>query len=125
MNIALVVNPSSGRRFNGQAIETLKTRLSEKHQIREFPASSDAELDAVGNHLSVGFDIVIICGGDGTVSRICHYLISTDVPLLVFPMGSGNDFANHLNMSNNIDAILDNIDRYKIRKINSNQIKYS
>jgi len=93
--------------------------LLEKHQIREFPASSDVELDAVGDHLSVGFDIVIICGGDGTVSRICHYLINTDVPLLVFPMGSGNDFANHLNMSNNVDSILNNLDRYEIRKINS------
>jgi len=119
MNIALVVNPSSGRRFNRQSIEKLKTRLLEKHQIREFSASSDMELDAVGRHLSAGFDIVIICGGDGTVSRICHYLINTDVPLLVFPIGSGNDFANHLNMSNNMDAILNNLDRYEIRKINS------
>ena len=89
MNIAIVVNPSSGRRFNRYAIESLKNRLNINHQITEFSASSDEELDSVGKILLTGFDLVIICGGDGTVSRICHYLINSDIPFLICPMGSG------------------------------------
>ena len=119
MNIAIVVNPSSGRRFNRYAIESLKNRLNINHQITEFSASSDEELDSVGKSLLSGFDLVIICGGDGTVSRICHYLINSDVPFLICPMGSGNDFANHLHMSNNLDEIIYNVNKFETRKINS------
>jgi diacylglycerol kinase (ATP) len=119
MNIALVVNPSSGRRFNRRSLDTLRTRLLAKHQIKEFSASSDVELDAAAKQLSTDFDIVIICGGDGTVSRISHYLVDTGIPLLVFPMGSGNDFANHLKMSSNTDSVLKNIDKFEIKRINT------
>lgn len=119
MNIAIVVNPSSGRRFNRYAIESLKNRLNINHQITEFSASSDEELDSVGKSLLTGFDLVIICGGDGTVSRICHYLINSDIPFLICPMGSGNDFANHLHMSNNLDEIIYNVNKFETRKINS------
>jgi len=119
MKIAIVVNPSSGRRFNRYAIESLRNRLNINHQITEFSASSDEELDFVGKSLLSGFDLVIICGGDGTVSRICHYLINSDVPFLICPMGSGNDFANHLHMSNNLDEIIFNVNKFETRKINS------
>ena len=119
MKIVIVVNPSSGRRFNRYAIESLKNRLNINHQITEFSATSDEELDSVGKSLLSGFDLVIICGGDGTVSRICHYLINSDVPFLICPMGSGNDFANHLHMSNNLDEIIYNVNKFETRKINS------
>ena len=119
MKIAIVVNPISGRRFNRYAIESLKNRLNINHQITEFSASSDEELDSVGKSLLTGFDLVIICGGDGTVSRICHYLINSDIPFLICPMGSGNDFANHLHMSNNLDEIIYNVNKFETRKINS------
>lgn len=119
MKIVIVVNPSSGRRFNRYAIESLKNRLNINHQITEFSASSDEELDSVGKSLLSGFDLVIICGGDGTVSRICHYLINSDVPFLICPMGSGNDFANHLHMSNNLDEIIYNVNKFETREINS------
>lgn len=119
MKIVIVVNPSSGRRFNRYAIESLKNRLNINHQITEFSASSDEELDSVGKSLLSGFDLVIICGGDGTASRICHYLINSDVPFLICPMGSGNDFANHLHMSNNLDEIIYNVNKFETRKINS------
>ena len=119
MKIAFVVNPSSGRRFNRYAIESLKNRLNINHQITELSASSDEELDSVGKSLLSGFNLVIICGGDGTVSRICHYLINSDIPFLICPMGSGNDFANHLHMSNNLDEIIYNVNKFETRKINS------
>ena len=119
MRIALVVNPSSGRKFNRESIEILRSNLLGNHQVDNFFASTDDELDEVGQNLSKNVDIVIICGGDGTVSRICSYLIHTDVPLVVFPTGSGNDFANHLNMTNDVNYIIKNIERLETKKINT------
>ena len=45
MKIALVVNPTSGRKFNREAITTLRNRLLDNHQVEHFSASSDEELD--------------------------------------------------------------------------------
>lgn len=44
------------------------------------------------------YDVVIIFGGDGTVHRNLPALMGTDVPLLVVPVGSGNDFAAALGL---------------------------
>jgi diacylglycerol kinase family enzyme len=49
-------------------------------------------------------DVAVIFGGDGTVHSHLFRLVETDVPLLVAPCGSGNDFARALNIRNVRDA---------------------
>lgn len=43
-------------------------------------------------------DVVIIFGGDGTIHHQLATLVDLDVPLLVVPCGSGNDFARALGL---------------------------
>lgn len=50
-------------------------------------------------------DAVIIFGGDGTVHHQLTTLIELDVPLLVVPCGSGNDFARSLGLRSVRDSI--------------------
>jgi diacylglycerol kinase (ATP) len=50
-------------------------------------------------------DVVVIFGGDGTVHRNLSTLVDLDVPLLIVPCGSGNDFARALNIRNVRDAV--------------------
>ena len=119
MKLALVVNPSSGRRFKKQSVDELRSRLLASHDVFDFIVSTDQEMDQVGISLSNGFDIVIICGGDGTVSRICSYLIKTGIPIIVFPTGSGNDFASHLGMTDDVSNLIKNIERFETKKINT------
>ncbi len=42
-----------------------------------------------------GIDVLLVAGGDGTVSTTGSLLIGTDVTLGIIPMGSGNGFARH------------------------------
>jgi diacylglycerol kinase (ATP) len=51
-----------------------------------FPANS-SEVDAI-----------LIFGGDGTVHRHLPQLVRLKLPVLIVPCGSGNDFANALNL---------------------------
>lgn len=41
-------------------------------------------------------DVAVIFGGDGTIHRNLSTLVELDIPLLVVPCGSGNDFARAL-----------------------------
>ena len=49
-------------------------------------------------------DVAVLFGGDGTVHRHLTELVEVDVPLLVVPCGSGNDFAHALGIRKARDA---------------------
>jgi diacylglycerol kinase (ATP) len=50
-------------------------------------------------------DAVVIFGGDGTVHRNLSTLVELDVPVLIVPCGSGNDFARALKIRNVRDSV--------------------
>lgn len=50
-------------------------------------------------------DVVVIFGGDGTVHRNLSTLVELDVPVLIVPCGSGNDFARALGIRTLRDAV--------------------
>jgi len=47
-----------------------------------------------------GLDAILIFGGDGTIHRHLGDLVRLQLPVLVVPRGSGNDFARSLDLSN-------------------------
>jgi diacylglycerol kinase family enzyme len=49
-------------------------------------------------------DVAVIFGGDGTVYRHLAELVELEIPVLIVPCGSGNDFARALNIRNVRDA---------------------
>jgi len=51
--------------------------------------------------------IVVACGGDGTINEVGQTLARTSIPLGVIPLGSGNSFARHFNISRKISIALD------------------
>jgi diacylglycerol kinase (ATP) len=50
-------------------------------------------------------DAVLIFGGDGTLHRQLPRLADTRIPLLVVPLGSGNDFARALGLRTPADSL--------------------
>ena len=60
-----------------------------------FPTSREDSRRAVRSALDDGADLIVVCGGDGTVSSIGVELVGTGVPFAVVPMGSGNGLARH------------------------------
>ena len=59
---------------------------SEAAWLVDLPANSDQA------------DAILIFGGDGTVHRHLAQLVKLQLPVLVVPCGSGNDFANALGL---------------------------
>ena len=57
----------------------------------EDPGRGQAE-----SAVSAGVDLVLACGGDGTVTACAEGVTGTGVPLAIIPMGTGNLLArNH------------------------------
>jgi len=49
--------------------------------------------------------VVLIFGGDGTIHRYLPHLVKLQLPVLVVPRGSGNDFARALNLRSVRDSV--------------------
>jgi len=50
-------------------------------------------------------EVIVIFGGDGTIHRHLPQLIELQLPVLIAPCGSGNDFARALGLRNCSDAL--------------------
>lgn len=74
-----------------------------------------------------GYDIVIALGGDGTVHEVINGLMQADVkkrPVFgVAPLGSGNDFAANLGMSDKPDVALHQLLKGEVKKIDLAKIE--
>jgi diacylglycerol kinase (ATP) len=51
-------------------------------------------------------DVILLFGGDGTIHRHLSQLVRLDLPVLVVPVGSGNDFARALGLRSVRDSLM-------------------
>ena len=62
-----------------------------------------------------GADLVMVCGGDGTVREVCAELAGTGIPVGIIPAGTGNLLARNLDiplyLRSAIDVALNGQDR--------------
>lgn len=83
------------------AVDTMRKAgvpISAVHRVR-----SGAELaPTLDRMLAEGHDLVVVGGGDGTVSCAAGRVAGTDVMLGVLPLGTANDFARTLEIPSNL-----------------------
>ncbi|MBD8868103.1 phosphatase PAP2 family protein [Nocardioides sp. MJB4] len=76
----------------------------------EDPGTGQAAAAAVA-----GADLVMVCGGDGTVREVCAELASTGIPVGIVPAGTGNLLARNLGiplyLRSAVDVTLNGQDR--------------
>ncbi len=78
--------------------------LSTKH-LRPFVRNTDVGWQVGLPVSSSEVDAILIFGGDGTVHRHLAQLCALQLPVLVVPCGSGNDFARSLKLRTIGDAV--------------------
>src|SRR5258706_8200351 len=66
--------------------------------LKPFRTNSSTEWIEGVPATSADADAILIFGGDGTIHRHLAALVRLQLPVLVVPAGSGNDFARALNL---------------------------
>jgi diacylglycerol kinase (ATP) len=101
---ALVVN--TGSRTGAHAYDRVRERLTALGVplAETFPVTDPARLpETVHAAVRDGCDLVVLGGGDGTVSCAVDHLAGTGVALGVVPLGTANDFARTLHIPSGLD----------------------
>lgn len=100
MDIALVVNPTSGKGRGAAARAAVEERLREGGASVRTIVGRDAEHadDLARAIVTEGVDALVALGGDGMVHIALQAVAGTETPLGIVPAGTGNDLAAALGL---------------------------
>ena len=95
----LIFNPVAGNTNPDQDLALIRQLLDPHVHLHIYHTLPDVEPEtlvqaAIANHA----DLVIVSGGDGTLSAVAGALIGTDIPLGIIPRGTANAFAAALGL---------------------------
>ena len=97
MKYVFVINPIAGNDDKQKIFSRIKStfRLIDDEMIIEETKQPGDAMRISREYASKYGDkcVIVSCGGDGTVHEIANGLASTDTPLMILPLGTGNDFA--------------------------------
>ncbi len=115
----LIVNPAagSGRRIHqlDEARRILQAAGIETEQQQTIGAGHAAEL--ARKAVEQSRQLVIVCGGDGTVNEAVNGLACSQVPLAVLPAGTANVLAKELHIPWNLPRAAKKLVGAKFRRI--------
>ncbi|GAA5114362.1 hypothetical protein GCM10023339_19900 [Alloalcanivorax gelatiniphagus] len=81
----------------------------------QYTTVEDPGTGMAGRAAVSGADLVMVCGGDGTVREVCAELAGTGIPVGIIPAGTGNLLARNLDiplyLRSAIDVALNGQDR--------------
>lgn len=66
-------------------------------------------------------EIIVACGGDGTVNEVARCLVNTPVRMGVLPIGSGNGLARHLKIPTKLPEALQLLNRCECKSMDVGQ----
>jgi diacylglycerol kinase (ATP) len=104
---ALIFNPASGAADDGGKFDA---RLHEaldgaNIQATSFEAKDGDELAAAtARARELGVELVIVCGGDGTVETVANGLVNSGLTLGILPAGTRNNLAASFNIPTDLLA---------------------
>lgn len=110
MKIKVIVNPNAGRRNVQKQLEKIVGRLllsGVASDIKVTSTKGRRDATAAAAALRPGeFDLIIGCGGDGTINEILNGLMQggSRTPLAILAAGTSNDFAFSLRLPDEADA---------------------
>lgn len=117
--IQVLINPAAG--VDRPILGLLNTEFGDtgiEWDVRITHKAGDASKFA-REAVEAGYDMVAAHGGDGTVMEVARSLHGTDVPMAIFPGGTGNAMAAELGIAYDLSTAISFVARgeYELRTI--------
>jgi diacylglycerol kinase family enzyme len=98
MRYAIITNPAAGK----MTVDRKRLALSEAARILKAPIHgldtiSAVDFTACARRLAGRCDVLVVAGGDGTVSHVINSIDTARTPIAYLPLGTGNALGHALN----------------------------
>lgn len=122
--VLFIVNPVSGGIRKDRFVRELSKAIDKSMLQAEIALTHSAAetMLAAKQAVNAMVDIVVACGGDGTINGIASQLSDTPTALGIIPMGSGNGFARALKIPFKLDEALMVVQQGAIRQIDTGMV---
>lgn len=107
-NIHFIVNPIAGKGKNEVSEAFLETFFPKQEYTISIKRTAFVLHATALTKASIeeGAQIIVACGGDGTINEVARCLVNTQVVFGILPMGSGNGLASNLKIPKNLNRAL-------------------
>ncbi len=94
MRILFIVNPSAGNGNSGVEWPTIERELRSRFNDYEYSLTERPghATEIARDGVKRGFDVIVSCGGDGTLNEVINGIAGSDVRVGLVPLGTGSDF---------------------------------
>lgn len=131
-NVLIIFNPKSGKNRSRQTLEVIvKAFKNIGFSVTEKTTTCVGDATQIVKDNYKGQDLVVCCGGDGTFNETVNGIVSvgSNLPVMYCPMGSTNDLAHTIGISDDINELIDlflknKIVSYDIGKMNQLYFAY-
>jgi YegS/Rv2252/BmrU family lipid kinase len=119
IHIHFIVNPIAGSGDNKINIKYLQKYFSNDNYVLAVKHSTYKRhaLELTQESIKEKANIIVACGGDGTINEVASCIIDTPIILGIIPLGSGNGLASNLKISKNIQKAISIIKKQDVKKI--------
>lgn len=124
--IHFIVNPISGKGKHNICEELLLKFFSPEDfkVVIHFSKYKKHAIELTQHAIKQSPDVIVACGGDGTIHEVATQLVNTDIALGIVPVGSGNGLASNLEISKNVDQAIENIKSGVVKRIDVGKINH-
>ncbi len=119
--IRFIINPFSGANNKAKIpvlIDEYLDKSKFEYTIHNTESAGHATVLA-SQAVKDKIDIVVACGGDGTVNEVAKALVNQPTTLGIVPSGSGNGFAMHIGLGRNAKKAIQIINTAQEKTIDS------
>lgn len=123
--IKFIYNPNSGEKnLINKLDDIIYTYQKNGYTVIPYRLNKDQDMSNIFVDMDKSYDHILISGGDGTLDSIINEIIKRkiDIPIGILPMGTANDFARALGITDNVVQGIKNIISSKPKLIDVGKI---
>ncbi len=124
MKYIFIVNPNSGNAKHDIQLDFLQSKFSSSDEIsvKETAYQFHAK-ELVNEAIAEKADVIVACGGDGTINEVASAMVNTKIPLGIIPTGSGNGLASNLAIPKDINKAIEIILKHNVHTIDVGRVE--
>ena len=115
--VPIILNPISGHGIGLRVLPRIEEGLRAhgfEPEVMKTEKAGDAKEFAAAAPDDCPY--IVTLGGDGTLNEVINGLVPRDIPLAVFPTGTGNVFCKEIGLRSNVDFFLSLFDKGKVKR---------